>query len=428
MSTAEAKDSAGQVSVPVERGSTTENALPAAFGPIAVHERSEWLDALRGFALFGIILYNVQVFSGYMLQLVIPAVHPVKSALDPALDFAVHVLIQAKFYSLFSFLFGLGIALQLRRAQERGALEMTFLRSRLFWLLIIGLVHALLIWIGDILTVYAVFGFALLLFRNFSTRALLAWALFFLASPVLVYVVFLAVGLGNPLAGDPNVPPTEGLIGKTAHALAKGSYLDVVQANLVFYPIGWIRRVVQLGLPRIFGMFLLGVWAVRIGLPARRDEHRKLLQRWLVWGLALGLPANVIFAVGGGNDALLPATTSGLLAISIASLGIPLLTLAFVAMFALYWRRPRPDSLLVAAGRTALSQYLGHSVVCVILFYGFGFGLFGKLSYAVEILIAASVFVSLAWLGRAWLRHHRQGPMEALWRRLAYATEKPKIT
>ena len=388
--------------------------------PASLSERSEWLDALRGFALFGILLYNIQPFSGYAFRGLMPSLQPAWAALDPTLDFVAHVLIQGKFYSLFSFLFGLGFALQLQRAMATGATGASMLRRRLGWLFAFGLAHALLIWFGDILTVYAVFGFALLLFRNASQRALLAWALVFLASPVAIYLVFLAVGLGDPLAGDPSTPPGESLVGRAVRAILTGSYADVVQTQLVFYPGGWLRRAVQLALPRIFGMFLLGAWTARIGLPAAREANRAMLRRWLVLGLALGLPLNIAFSMLGGNEALLPASATGLLAVSLASLGMPLLCLAYVAMFALWWRTPRPQHLLVAAGRTALSQYLGQSVVCVALFYGFGLGLFGRVSYAAALLIAIAVYLLLSSLARRWLARFGQGPMEMLWRRLSY--------
>lgn len=396
-------------------------ALPKSLAPVSAEERSQWLDALRGFALLGILLTNIQVFSGYVFRTALtdpPAL--IVAALDPALNLIAHALIDGKFYCLFSFLFGLGIALQMRQAEAKGATAIPMLKRRLGWLLAFGFVHGVLIWGGDILTVYAVFGFALLLFRGMSQRGLLIAALFFLVMPVLAYLAMFALQMSDPLAGDPATPPSQGLVGKLARGMATGNYADVVQSNTVFYAGGWIRHAVRLALPRIFGMFLLGVWAARIGLPAMRDAQQPLLRRWLLWGLLLGLPLNFGFAALGANNALFPTGGKGLLAIVTASAGMPLLCLGYVAAFALYWPRLRAGSLLVAAGRTALSHYLGQSVVCVILFYGIGFGLFGSVSYGVALLCAVAVFVALAWCGRWWLRRHPQGPMEALWRRLSY--------
>lgn len=413
---------------------TATNGVPdtADLVPIAADRRSEWVDALRGFALLGILLYNIEVFSGVAFRGLLPDLRPFGAALDPALEFIAHVLIQGKFYSLFSFLFGLGIALQLQRAQAAGAQGVSLLRRRLGWLFVFGLAHALLIWFGDILTIYAVLGFALLALRNLSQRALFAVAIALLASPVPIYLVFMAAGMGDPLAGDPSTPPAQSIIGRAMQAITGGSYAEVVQAQAVFYPGGWLRRAVQLALPRILGMFLLGAWAARAGLPRVGPAQETLLRAWLGCAVAIGLPLSIALAILGGNAALLPARPEGLLITALATVSMPLLCLGYVAAFGLYWDRQQPDkaraarrdvwsrSLLVSAGRTGLSQYLGQSVVCVALFYGFGVGLFGGVGYGPALLIALAVYLLLAGLAQWWLRRHAQGPMEALWRRLSY--------
>ena len=209
-------------------------------------------------------------------------------------------------------------------------------------------------------------------------------------------------------------------------AYAHGSYGDVVQSNATIYVFAWIRRIYRFQLLRIFGMFLLGAWAGRIGLPMAREALRPLLRRWLIVGIAIGLPMNLAFAALGGNDALLPASAKGLLSITLGSLGIPLLSLALFAAFALYWRKRRGSgNLFVASGRMALTHYLGQSLVCVTLFYGIGFGLFQQVSYGVGLLMVLAVYLTLALVCRAWLKFHAQGPMEMLWRRLAYGRQRP---
>ena len=400
-----------------------QDARPALSVPPA--ERSEWLDALRGFALLGILVFNMQTFGGYGFRAYLPPAAHFGDALDPLLDFCVHVLVQAKFYSLFSFLFGLGFALQMRRAQAAGVSGEAVLRRRLGWLLAFGLAHALLLWFGDILTVYALLGFCLLALRRLSQRALLAAALCLLGSPVALYAAFLLAGLDLSMFGASSTPPS--FLLRMLRAIADGGYPDVVQAQAVFYPLGWVRRAVQFALPRILGMFLLGVWAARAGLPLVGPAQRKLLRAWLGCGVAIGLPLSVAFALLGGNQALYPADLEGLAAVAVSSLGTPLLCLGYVAAFGLYWRRARPGHVLVVAGRTALSQYLGQSLVCVTLFYGFGFGLFGKLGYATQLLIACTVFLGLALAAKAWLRVFAQAPMEALWRRLGQGRDRRAV-
>jgi uncharacterized protein len=394
--------------------------------PPSPDQRSQWLDALRGFALLGIVLYNIQAFGGYIFRGLLPPMARIGEALDPTLDFWAHVLVQGKFYSLFSFLFGLGVALQLQRlqasdnqasdSQASGNQALRALRRRMVWLLVFGLAHALLLWFGDILTVYALFGFALLALRRLSQGALLAAALCMLALPVPIYLALLVMQVGDPLAGGPSGSE---FILQALRAVSDGSYLEVVRTNLTFYPFGWLRRAAQLSLPRIFGMFLLGVWAARTGLPKIGPSQQAMLGAWLGCAVAFGLPFNIAFSIMGGNDVLYPVSAVGLLVVVLESIGMPMLCMGYVAVFGLYWRA-QPHSLLVAAGRTAFSHYLGQSVVCVALFYGFGLGLFGRLSYSVSLLVAVAVFLLLALAGRAWLRRFAQGPMELLWKRLSY--------
>ena len=141
--------------------------------PILSSERAEWLDAMRGFALLGILLINLTAFSGYaFIDPTSKAALPWNGA-DGVLEYLTHALIEAKFYSLFSFLFGLGFALQLQRAEQRDADFRSVFRRRMAWLLVFGLLHAVLVWFGDILNFYALMGFALLWFRKVSTRVLL---------------------------------------------------------------------------------------------------------------------------------------------------------------------------------------------------------------------------------------------------------------
>lgn len=390
------------------------------FGPVRSGQREEWLDALRGFALLGILLANITAFSGYaFLDPATRSSLPWSSA-DGVLQYLVHALVEAKFYSLFSFLFGLGFAVQMQRAETQGGEFEAVFRRRLGWLLAFGLAHAFLVWFGDILNFYALLGFVLLWLRRLSARALLLSAIFCLTAPIWIYGLFVAC---SQLAGAAPIATPETSAGMRAiiRNYASGSYPDVVGSNMQVYVFAWIRRIYRFQLLRILGMFLLGAWAGKIGLAYARDAMRPTLRRWLGAGLLVGLPMNFAFAALGGNDALLPASAKGFLSITLGSLGIPLLTLAYAATFALYWRTPRGSGhLLVASGRMALSHYLGQSLVAVTLFYGIGFGLFGQASYGAGLAIAAVVFLALALFCRGWLQRASRGPMEALWRRLAY--------
>jgi uncharacterized protein len=376
--------------------------------------RAEWVDALRGFALLGILLYNIEVLSGLAFSAFTPEIKPFGTALDPAIEFLGHWLIQGKFYSLFSFLFGMGIALQLLNAPTSGRR----VSRRLTWLLIFGLLHAILLWFGDILTVYALLGFALLLAWRISTRALLISGVALLASPIPLYLMFMLLGVRDPLAGDPSVPPEKSFIFNAVRTMISGSYADVVQTNAWIYPGGWVRRASQLSLPRILGMFLLGAWAVRIGLPRLGESQETLLRAWLGCGVAFGLPLSLALAIAGGNQLMFPVSLHGLFIVVLSTISMPILCLGYVAAFGLYWRTA-PHSLLVSAGRTSLSHYLAQSLVCVLLFYGYGLGLFGRIGYGPALLVSIGIFIALSAIARLWLRRFERGPVEMLWFRLS---------
>src|SRR5919202_2450565 len=153
--------------------------------PVSLLERIEIIDVLRGLAVCGILIGNLQWFSGYgMMPRVLARQTPLA---DQVTNFLVHFFVEGKFYSIFSFLFGFGFALQIARAEERGDTKASLFKRRLFWLLVIGLLHAYLLWAGDILSVYAVMGFVLVLFRRKSDASLLKWAFALMVVPIFTY-------------------------------------------------------------------------------------------------------------------------------------------------------------------------------------------------------------------------------------------------
>src|SRR5262245_45336342 len=144
-------------------------------GPISASERIEIVDVLRGLAIGGILIGNMQWFSGYGMMP--PALEQQAPPGDQIARFLVHFFVEGKFYSIFSFLFGFGFALQIARAEKRGDDKASVFKRRLLWLLVIGALHAVFLWAGDILSVYAIMGFFLLLFRRKPDSSLLKWAL-----------------------------------------------------------------------------------------------------------------------------------------------------------------------------------------------------------------------------------------------------------
>lgn len=390
--------------------------------PTEASERITLLDALRGFALLGIVLYNVEALSGFAfltpdMRQALPL-----SRFDPALEFFRYAFLEAKFYSLFSLLFGVGFAVFRNRAERRDADFPALFRRRLWVLFAIGLAHSVLVWFGDILHVYALGGFVLLALRDRSERVLLRTAIALLVAPLALYLVFYLVRMPDPFAAAASSGSGD-VLGGIRRALAQGSYPEVVQTNLLLTAFGWFRRLFNHALLRFVGMFVLGYWAGRAALFENVAANRARLRGWLAAGIFIGLPANLVYGWFGDVGFALPVTWLGALKVGVGTIGIPLLCLGYVAALALAYETPLGRRILARfapVGRMALTNYLLQSVLCVTIFCGFGFGRFGRVSYAVALLIALGVYLLQLIASPLWLARWKQGPMEALWRRFTY--------
>lgn len=386
------------------------------------------LDVLRGIALCGILLANVHIFSGYFFARLVGTAVP--TAADSVVMGLTHFLVDGKFYSLFSLLFGIGFYIFMERAEAKGLAAVPLFRRRLWWLLAIGLAHAVLLWAGDILTVYALMGFLLVPFHSLGSRVLLRWAAALLALPVLAYALMWATGMNDPLAPPPDAapPPSAGEgFNPLAMMLAgfKGGYLDILQANAIQLVGRWVDLVVTLRFPKVLAMFLIGFYIGRAGIARDLDAHAGLFRRVLTWGLLAGLPANAYLAWATEHVAYLPGSAAGFLYVVAYAVGVPALALAYAAGISLMARREgarRVLAVFAPVGRMALTNYLLQSVACAFVFYGIGFGLVGRVGPAHAALIALAIFALQVPLSRLWLGHFAYGPAEWVWRRLTYRT------
>ena len=387
---------------------------------LPVRERIQALDILRGVAVAGILFANVTIFFGvFMLPAAKAAALPTVTADNVAL-FVEKVVIDGKFYSIFSLLFGIGFGLQLARG---GDAVVPRFKRRLRILLGIGAIHALLIWAGDILLLYALLGFAMPWFARKSDRDLLRWTVMLLAIPTALYVVALAGWLAFAPATPPGVsngglPPQ---ILAIFSAMGTGGVKDAVIGNLVFFLGRWADLFATVRFPKVLGMFVLGLWVVRQGIASAPGAHRELMVRWSRLGWGIGLPTNIAAAWALHDWPYLPPSAGGLLGVVMQAIGVPMLALGYAATVVLLavdgWRL---ITLFAPVGRMALTNYLIHSVVCIILSRGFGFGLWWRIGAATSMAIAATIVLIQIPLSAFWLSRRRFGPVEWAWRRLTY--------
>lgn len=393
--------------------------------PVSVRERIEILDVLRGLAVCGILIGNMQWFSGYgMMPASLAAQTPLT---DRVTHFLVHFFIEGKFYSIFSFLFGFGFALQMSRAEQRGDTKAALFKRRLFWLLVIGLLHAYLLWAGDILSIYALMGFLLILFRRKTDGALLKWALVLLIIPILTYILLyvLFVAFVSPDTLAKLGAAQAEMWNNSVRNVPQSGYLQIIGGYNLNYVLGrYASLVLEMRLPKVLAMFLLGLYAYRRGFFENLSAHRPFIRRVLVYGLVLGLVGNIAFSwLAGGAEAALPPSPAGIVGVIAYAFGVPALAFCYIASIATLWQKDvwrRVLALLAPVGRMALTNYLMQTVICVLIFYGYGFGQFGKMGATTVTLIALAIFLFQIMTSALWLKYFNYGPLEWIWRQLTY--------
>ncbi|TWI01051.1 uncharacterized protein IP90_02673 [Luteimonas cucumeris] len=405
--------------------------------PIAAAERIETMDVLRGFALLGILLMNIEAFVGPLMESV-NGINPRFSGTDRWVDALIYVLVQGKFITLFSLLFGMGFAVMLDRAQARGDTGAWLYARRLLALLGIGLAHAVLIWSGDILVTYALLGFVLLLFfRSTPVSRLPKWGIAFYLLPILLTWVMAAFGLlaqHDPQAAaewqkamDTQGQQMASLIEAERLAYGSGTYAQAVAQRAV--DTGTMIGFLPFFGTSILGMFLFGAWFVRSGVIRDPGAHLPLFRRLLVCGFAFGLPLMLWSAWMHPTMSFSEVSAGSAAAQTAAQLANVLLCFAYFSAIVLLMQRPAWQARLrwmAPAGRMALTNYLMQSVIATAVFYGYGLGYFERLPRAWQPLFVVAVFALQVVLSRWWLSRYRYGPMEWLWRWLTYL-ERPAM-
>jgi uncharacterized protein len=387
------------------------------FQPVRETERYQFLDVLRGIALFGVLLINLLgMFRASLFQHILEF-HTHPGGLNHLVDLLAAAFVEFKAFTLFSFLFGAGVAIQAERSAKRGAPVKGFLVRRFLILLAFGLCHMFLIWNGDILILYAVCGLLMALTLPLPPRVL---GLLGLATILLPN--FVSLGFGSP---GPDVWRAQ--VAAATRVYGHGTYLEI----LAFRWRETLRLILPLlwgVLPRTAGLMSWGASAWRSGLLRHPDQHRRLLWGILAVGLILGGGTSFLraSAASSGHRSSLPSELEDL---------VSTIPLAFAyAAAVLLWLRPgfaTPAATpfaaapFAAAGQMALTNYLTQSILLGFVFYGYGLALFGELGPAAGLAIAVVFYSAQLAFSVAWLKRFRFGPCEWLWRSLTYRRRQP---
>ena len=396
--------------------------------PVAPAERVDVLDVLRGFALYGVLLANTVTWYSGRAFLPRAEIASRSSSIDVAASFVIRLLVDGKAMSLLSFLFGLGFAVQLARAEEQGRDVLPAYLRRLGILITIGLCHVAFLWWGDILTSYALTGFLLILFRRSRPRALIVWALALGIVPQLVASAPPVAALLERVTPGPG--DHEAWNAQVLAAIAGDDYVHLMGVHLrqaLYHSAGASPSY----LPWTLGRFLLGYLVGRSLWLHHAADHLPRFRKLLGWGIGIGVACAAVTilrrVVMKQGTTLHPGIRLALMVPE--EIGLMATTAAYVAALVLLMQRPawrrRLTMTLGPVGQMALTSYLSQSVLCTFLFYGWGLGLVGRVGPALCIPITLAIFAVQILAGRFWLRRFRFGPVEWLWRSLTYGRPQP---
>jgi uncharacterized protein len=379
--------------------------------PAAPSQRYRNIDIVRGLALFGVLMVNL--WAAFRVPLLENILRPYAGAgsVNHFVDLLIAGALEFKAFTIFSFLFGAGVGIQIDRATVRNTGARSFLIRRFLWLLVLGTVHLFLIWNGDILTLYAICGLSLVPFVALPWQALTLIGAALVALPE-----FVSFGLTLP-SGAAAIAD----IAQARQVYGTGGFLPILKFR--WYE-AWSLIVPLLisVLSRTAGLMYWGMAAWRSGLLRAPERHRRKLVMALVLGMAVGAPVTINeISKKSTGKALWPALHAPHIDASI------LLALAYVSGL-LLWLTPRRAlhfPRLAATGRMALTNYLVQSVVLGFVFFGYGFGLLGRTGSAAAAGIGVALYVAQLQLSLLWLNQFRFGPFEWLWRSLAYGKRQP---
>ena len=397
--------------------------------PTSSAERIASIDTLRGFALLGILVMNINSFGMIGSAYMNPTALGPPEGLDYVVWWIAHLLAEMKFMTIFSALFGAGIVLMWQRA-KRGGRKSTWLHyRRMFWLLVIGLAHAHLLWFGDILVPYALCGMVMYWLSGLRPRWLIP-------SGIMLIGVGSALMLVSGLT-MPNWP--EETVAKMSADWAPTA--EQIEMQLAMYRGSWLeqmpyRSIQALSMEtflflflffwRIGGLMLIGMALFKLGFFSGERSHR-FYGIGAIVGLIVG-GTLIQFGVLQNHHNQWTMQYSFFLGSQYNYWGSLLVAFAWSCLVILACKLQWMNWLLnalAAVGRMALSNYLLHTIICTTFFYGHGFGWYGYLSRSSLLLIVLFIWVLQLIVSPWWLKRFRFGPFEWLWRSLTYWSWQP---
>lgn len=365
------------------------------------------IDALRGFSLLGILMMNILTFA-YPYQIINP--FEFFQHQDGALFKISSLFIVASFYPIFAFLFGYGLSMMYQNSIERGLDYYPMIIRRLSFLLLLGVIHGIFIFYGDILATYALLGFIAIIFVKLKPQySLVALSIGF-SILILLYIL--------PVVLLQDVTQVENFVGiqeleRVNNILASADYLSIVGFNLKYFGLN-ISNIIFVGPFSILPIMLFGIYAQQTNWLNKIRNHKNL---YTVIGLVifvLGLAIKMIQIIleGSMSSQLISQMVGG-----------PIVALSYIIFFVLLCESATARKILNPLqyiGKLSLTTYISQSVICIIIFYGIGFNYYGKLPVFTIYTMSIVIYAVQLLLSYLYLKRFKQGPLEKLWRKVTY--------
>lgn len=398
----------------------------------APSQRIALLDTMRGICLLGILLVNIQTYTlfEFISSKEAAALHWDDLSTLLYEKFFLDIFVRGQFYTIYSFLFGLGFYLMLEKNNHLKLNGNKLYIRRLTVMFLFGVIHCAL-WMGDVLHVYAVMGIPLIYFQKKKTAVIFRWA-------AGIYLFGIVLDVFRAFFFSPLSPHSQVLFSKqTLHMVntfQQGPFTEIlkIQYDKTINSFIGMTRSTMTGYEHIIILFLLGLVAGKTRFFHRITEWRPAIKRTILIILPFALGLKVIACLPTLNVHFLSPKQAVYEQLGIRFIrftGILLMTFVYIGVITLLLHKSsaRIALWLGNAGRLGLTNYLMQTVICMLLFYPFGLKLTGKLTLLQSLLLAVLIFIVQVIYSNIWLRYYHIGPMEALWRRLTYRKQPDPV-
>ncbi|WP_025905253.1 DUF418 domain-containing protein [Mammaliicoccus sciuri] len=365
------------------------------------------IDALRGFSLLGILLMNILTFA-YPYQIINP--FEFFQHQDGAWFKISSLFIIASFYPIFAFLFGYGLSIMYQNSLDKGLNYYPMITRRLLFLLLLGIIHGVFIFYGDILSTYALLGLIAIIFVRLKPQFTLVALSIGIGIFVLLYLL--------PMILLKDVTQIESFVGlqeleRVNNILSSADYVSIIGFNLKYFGMN-IANAILVGPFSILPIMLFGIYAHQINWFNKIKQHKNLYMVIGVVVLILGLAIKMIQIVLEGS------VTSQLMS---QMIGGPIVALSYIIFFVILCEDQTARKILTplqSIGKLSLTTYIMQSVICIFIFYGVGFNFYGKLPVLNIYIIGIVIYFVQLIVSYLYSMKFKQGPLEKLWRKVTY--------